>query len=448
MNVNRARASRRRQHPARPCSKADAMHVVVIGAGLLGLSCAIHLQRGGARVTVIDRAPGPGLGTSFGNGALLHASLVRPWNGPGVGRELLRSWGRSDAALVVRPRAWPTLPGWGLRFLAASKPEWHDHAARANLHLALHTRRVMQRLRDDHALAYGQHFDGVTVIYTQAEALAAGQRQAEAAAADGVASQRLDTAALHVHEPALADAQATFVGALHYPDDEGGDAHLFCVELARVCVAGGVVLRTGVAVALEPGSKTGAPIVHAGDAPLACDAVVLAAGPQSEALARPLGLRLPIRPVKGYSLTFTAPPGLPVPRVPIIDDEGHAAVVPVGDNRLRAVGTAEFAGHDLSIDPKRLALLKQLVHRLYPRLAPGVDGPAAQAWAGLRPMCADGLPLLGPTPVSGLWLCTGHGHLGWTLAAGSGDLVAAAVLGRAPALPLDDYRLDRFGRVR
>jgi D-amino-acid dehydrogenase len=121
-------------------------------------------------------------------------------------------------------------------------------------------------------------------------------------------------------------------------------------------------------------------------------------------------------------------------------------VVPVGNHRLRAVGTAEFAGHDLSIDPKRLALLKRLVGKLYPRLACAVDGPDTQAWAGLRPMCADGLPLLGPTRVPGLWLCTGHGHLGWTLAAGSGELVAAAILGSPLAMSLDDYSLERFDR--
>jgi D-amino-acid dehydrogenase len=340
------------------------------------------------------------------------------------------------------------LPGWGLRFLAASAPARHEHAARANLLLALHTRRVMQRLRSDYALDYGQRFEGITVVYTQAAALHAGQRQAAAAAADGVASQALDSAALHAHEPALADAQANFVGALHYPDDEGGDAHRFCAELARVCADRGVVLRTGAVVGLDKGTRTTAPVVRVGGERIPCDAVVLAAGPQSEALARPLGLRLPIRPVKGYSLTFTPPPGEPVPRVPVIDDEGHAAVVPVGNNRLRAVGTAEFAGYDMSIDPKRLDLLKRLVAKLYPRLTSGLNGPDAQTWAGLRPMCSDGLPLLGPTRVPGLWLCTGHGHLGWTLAAGSGDLVAAAVLGSPSTLPLDDYRLARFDLSR
>jgi D-amino-acid dehydrogenase len=422
------------------------MHIVVVGAGLLGLSCAIHLQRGGAQVTVVDRESGPGLGTSFGNGAMLHASLVRPWNGPGVGGELLRSWWRHDAALVVRPRAWPTLPGWGLRFLAASKPARHEHAARANLRLALHTRHVMQRLRGEYALDYGQRFEGVTVVYTQAAALAAGQRQAEDAALSGVVSHALDRAALRAHEPALAEAQANFVGALHYPDDEGGDAHRFCAELARACVSSSVVLRTGAVVALEPSVRTAAPKVRLGGELIPCDAVVLAAGPQSEGLARPLGLRLPIRPVKGYSLTFRPPPGEARPRVPVVDDEAHAAVVPVGNDWLRAVGTAEFAGDDRTIDPKRLDLLKRLVHKLYPRLACAVDAPDAQAWAGLRPMCADGVPLLGSTRVPGLWLCTGHGHLGWTLAAGSGELVAAAVLGQPVALSLDEYRLDRFDR--
>jgi D-amino-acid dehydrogenase len=423
------------------------MRVVVIGAGLLGLSCAIQLQRGGAQVTVLEREAGPGLGTSFGNGAMLHASLVRPWNGPGVGRQLLRSGWRSDGPLVVRPRAWPTLPGWGLRFLAASRPARHEHAARANLRLALHTRRVMQRLRDEYALQYDQRFSGITVVYTQAAALAAGLRQARAAAADGVASRALDATALRAHEPALAEAQARFVGAVHYPDDEGGDAHRFCNELARACAGIGVALRTGVDVSLQPGRGAACPEVRLRGEALPCDAVVLAAGPHSAALARPLGLRLPIRPVKGYSLTFKPPPGEVVPQVPIVDDEAHAAVVPLGPDRLRAVGTAEFAGDNLGIDPARLGLLKQLVRKLYPRLAPAAEGPDAQAWAGLRPICADGLPLLGSTRVPGLWLCTGHGHLGWTLAAGSGELVAAAMLGRPLCLPLHDYRPDRFGRL-
>jgi D-amino-acid dehydrogenase len=423
------------------------MHVIVVGAGLMGLSCALQLRRGGAQVTVVEREAGPGLGTSFGNGAMLHASLVRPWNGPGVGRELLRSWWRSDAALVVRPRAWPSLAGWGLRFLAASQPAAHARATQANLKLALHTRRVMRELREAHGLVYGQRFEGITVVYRHAAALEAGVQQARAAAADGVASRRLDAAALRAHEPALADARTGFAGALHYADDEGGDAHLFCVELARVCAGLGVVLRSGEGVTLQAARGAAAPVVVLEGRALAGDAVVLAAGPRSEALARPLGLRLPIRPVKGYSITFTPPPGEQVPRVPVVDDEAHAAVVPVGRDRLRAVGTAEFDGHDLRVNPRRLALLEDLVHTLYPRLASGLQAPDTKAWAGLRPVCADGVPLLGPTPVPGLWLCTGHGHLGWTLAAGSGELVAAAVLGAAPRLALDGYLLGRFAKA-
>ena len=438
---------------------AKQLHVVVVGAGLMGLCCAYFLRRGGALVTVVERHTGPGLGTSFANGAMLHGSLVQPWNAPGVGMQLLRSIGQADAATVVRLRALPDLLGWGVDFLAAATPERHLTATRANLRLAQLTRQLMQQLRDEEGLQYGQRLSGITVVFRDAEALAVGM--AKASSLQGLSGREndakdtkhawvhhrpLDVQQLVALEPALAEVAADLAGAIHYPEDEGGDAFAFCTELTQRCQRLGVVFRFGAPIQLRLTNGSAAPVVLQGADPISADAVVLAAGPQSEALARALGLRLPIRPAKGYSLTCKVPPGVLAPQQPIVDHALHAAVVPVGKDRLRVVGTAEFAGHDLSLNPQRLDNLRRLLGRLYPRIDAALSADALQPWAGLRPLSSDGVPLIGRSTVPGLWLCTGHGQLGWTLAAGSGHCLAAALLGSTSAIDAADYSPARFAK--
>jgi len=359
----------------------------------------------------------------------------------------LRSIGRHDAPMVLRMKALPSLAGWGLRFLAESREDRYRRNALANLALALHTRALMDEWRKDLALDYGAQTCGVATIYRDPDALTRGEHEAALLAPHGVASERLDRQQLLELEPALGPVGASLAGAVYYPQDERGDAHRFCAEMRRACEARGVRFRFGQAVhalTLRPGSKATARSVRVGDEELGCDAVVVAAASHSRRLVAPLGLDLPIRPAKGYSVTLPRPAGVLTPRVPIADADLHIGFVPIGDNQLRAVGTAEFAGDDLTVTPARVAYLESKARELFPRLMDATLPAQRRAWAGLRPMCADGVPLLGPTRVSNVFLSTGHGHLGWTLAAGSGDVVARAVLGDREAISAAPYALSRF----
>lgn len=419
------------------------MRVVVLGAGLLGLTSAYYLERAGQSVVVLEREDGPGLGTSYANGGLLHASLVEPWNAPGILGYVLRSLGREDAAMLLRLRALPSLAGWGLAFLRNSSPEPFRRNTRSNLALAQLSLREMQRLRAETRLEYQQSLGGAALVFRSEPAAASARREVEALAEFGVIYEWLDRAALIAREPALAPVAGALAGALYYPADEVGDAHLYCRELAALLATRGVEFRyrTTVDGFERQGGRLGAARTAAG--PVAGDAFVLACGSDSVALAKGLGLRLPVRPAKGYSITLARHDGDGSPQLPMIDSEMHVAITPLGHERLRVVGTAELAGFDRSIRPARIRNLLRVLELTLPRFAARIDHANLNPWAGLRPMSADGVPLIGATAIENLFLNTGHGHLGWTMAAGSARLLSEALLGGTPALPLADYRLDR-----
>ena len=421
------------------------MRVIVIGAGLAGLATAYYLQRDGADVTILERGPGVGLGTSYANGAMLHPSLSAPWNAPGILWQLLRWIGREDAPMLLRASALPGLLGWGVQFVRHSSPWRFEANARKNLRLAIYSLQLMARIRAETPLSYGYQGRGLLSVFRSAAARARRTPEIDTLAAHGLPLRMLDRDALLSLEPTLAPIGAELVGGIHYTADEGGDAHLFCAELARVLCAGGARLRCGVAVesiVLAGGSIRG---LRAGDEELSADAYVLAAASDSVALARAAGIVLPVRPVKGYSITMPrarAPDA--APSIGIEDAELHAVAVPVGDDRIRVAGTAELTGHDLAIKAQRVDNLQRLLARLFPRFAEKLQPADIQPWAGLRAMCADGVPLLGVTDIGNLYLNTGHGHLGWTLAAGSARCVADLVAGRAPDVDAADYALSRF----
>lgn len=424
------------------------MRVIVVGAGIVGLASAWFLLAEGLRdLVIVDRAAGPAEGTSFANGALLHPSSVEPWNSPGILGYVLRHLGREDASVLLRARALPSLLGWGLRFLRESSAERFRANALANTALAVRSMRCIREIgldpaRFDHATR------GSLMVFRDAAALDAAIEWASLIASAGVRHRVLDRSALLTVEPALAPVAGELAGAIHNLDDETGDCHRFCQAVSSELAAAGLDMRWGTEVEGLEAGRDGSPAVRLRDGSrIRGDAVVLAAGPQSTALARPLGLRLPVRPAKGYSLTYTLAADSPAPRVPVVDRGLHVAVTPLGAGpgaRLRVAGTAEFCGDDLRLAPGRAAHLAGLAARLYPQVLAGTESP--RSWTGLRPMCADGRPLIGPTRVPGLWLNTGHGHLGWTVGAASGHLLALRMIGQdPPALDGEAFAPSRFG---
>lgn len=427
------------------------MNVAIVGAGLAGLSAARALrQRGAAHITVFESRNGPGLETSFANGALLHPSLPEPWNSPGIAWELLRHLGREDAAALLRLRALPSLMGWGLRFLRESSPRRYAHNARANLRLARYSAAEMARVRSE-GIEYSHHATGSLMLFRDALALERAVRWAQALGDAGRRFEHWSADRAVQAEPALAPIGRDISGALFNPEDERGDAWRYCQALSTRLMQERVDLRydhSVLALQMQGPAVRGLRFRGADgrEHQQAFDAVVLAAASHSPALGRTAGLDIPVRPAKGYSLTLQPPQPSTLPRMAVVDATLHVAVVPVGDDRLRIAGTAEFTGMDMQLNPKRLANLSRLLQRVYPQISSLTPQERVTPWTGLRPMVPDGVPLIGPTRVPGLYLNTGHGHLGWTLAAGSARLLADLMTGvRSDLESPENYAPARFG---
>jgi D-amino-acid dehydrogenase len=418
------------------------MRVVVIGSGVLGVTSAYFLAQNGAEVTVLDRAEAPAQGTSFANAGMLTPSMADPWNTPGVFKQLLHYLGKEDAPLLLRARALPSIFGWGIAFLANSRVgRFHAHMA-ANLRLANYSLETLRALRRDLALSYDEKTAGTLRVFREHSALDASAARWETLAGFGLKVNILSADATVALEPALAEVREKLVGGIHCPQDESGDARQFTQALAEKARAAGVGFRFGTAVTgfTHDGRKISAVVTDQG--PLTADAVVMSAGSWSAPLLQTLGLRLPVRPVKGYSITLdTGTWGLR-PQQPVIDDSLHAAITPLG-RRLRVAGTAEFAGYDTALSPARIENLFSLLLNIYPGFAPHLNRSQAQPWAGLRPVSADGVPFIGRLRYENLFLNTGHGHLGWTLAAGSARLLADLMTNKAPEIDAAAYAADR-----
>jgi D-amino-acid dehydrogenase len=421
------------------------MTTIVVGGGLLGLSTAYHLLQRGVRVTVVDAAPHSAAGASRANGGLLTPSMSDPWNAPGVALHLLRWLGRADAPLLLRRQA---LRGgslrWMYRFLRASAPERYRVNTLKNLRLAQYSMTALRELRAETGIDYGEVRYGTAKLFRNPRAFALAERASGMLVANGVTVRVLDRAATLDLEPALEPIARDIAGALHFPDDEIGDARRFCEALATELGRRGCNLRFGVALERWKHTRDRLSGVETNEGFLEADNIVLAAGVQSAPLARSLGIDIPVAPAKGYSISVPLGHWAPQPKLGVIDDELHAAATPLGEV-LRVAGTAEFAGFDASIRPERVENLRRLVEAVYPQATAVVRSTDVQAWAGLRPMSSDGVPILGRTTIENLFVNTGHGHLGWTMAAGSGRVVADLITRGASDLDASEYALARFG---
>ena len=416
---------------------------MVIGGGLAGVATAYELSRRGHETVLIERLRDVGLETSYANGALLTPSMAEPWNAPGVHRLLVDSLINPHSAMKLRISAIPSLISWGARFLAHSTPVRHDAATKASFLLAKYSVDRTRDVRVQLGLTYDAKAGGALKIFRTNSAVESTLAAASKLMPLGLRLDILGADEAVAMEPTLADIRGQIAAALRFPDDEVGDARQFCVELAKSFVRAGGDLLASVhvtALSMERGRVSG--VVVGGNA-MRADSVVVAAGNSSAALLRPVGISVPIRPVKGYTLTFEASHLKQRPLVPIIDDGLHAAIVPLG-SRLRVAGTAEFAGNDRRLAPERVENLHALLKRILPTVARQLPCSSAEPWAGLRPMSADGLPFIGPTHVGGLYINTGHGHLGWTHSMGSARLLADIMDGKKPDIDPNPYSAARY----
>ncbi len=402
------------------------MRVLVLGAGVIGVTSAHALHRAGHEVTLVDRNELPGQGTSWGNGGIIHTSEAGPWSAPGAFKEVLRSIGREDAPMLLRLSALPRLWRWGPSFLRECAPERYRRNLHANLTLAIESVRALRRIRESTGIAYDQVTTGTLQVWHDQRSLDEAAATFTPLAEHGLQCRILDRAAATALEPALATASEAVIGAVHFHADESGCCETFTRRLAAWLVARGVDLRTGTTVErllVEGGRVVGA-ATDRGE--LRADAVVVALGPWSAPLLATVGVRVPIFPVKGVSITMDRNAWPAAPEMVILNEGWFFALTPLGD-RLRVAGSAEFAGWDTTPAPARIAALLDRAVRIFPDLAPCTTAPGRRDWAGLRPIVPSGVPSVGTQPKPGLWLNVGHGHLGWTLAAGSADRLAAAM---------------------
>jgi len=409
--------------------------VLVLGAGVVGVASAWYLAEAGHEVTVLDRQPQAAMETSFANGGQISAGHAEPWAKPSVLPKILRWLGREDAPLLFRPHADWAQWMWGLRFVRECTPGRFERNCRALAGLAAYSRDCLRALRRKTGLRYDQLSRGILHFATNGHDFEVLARSAEAVRALGVERQVKSAPECLALEPALKDSQAPVTGGVYAPGDESGDACRFTRELARLCAARGVRFRfdSRLSAIDAAGEEVRGVIVTAGQAAeqhLAADAYVVALGSYSPLLLNPIGVRIPVYPLKGYSITLQlGPEHEPAAPSVSLTDEAHKIVISRLGGRLRAAGTAELTGYDTTINPLRCAAIARRLRELFPGLG-GIT--SYDSWTGLRPATPSNVPVLGRSRLSNLFLNTGHGTLGWTLACGSGRALADLVSGRAP----------------
>lgn len=417
------------------------MRVLVIGAGVIGLTSAYFLQRQGFEVTVVDRETGVGRGASGGNGAQLSYSYVAPLAEPSVLAKLPSLLLARDSPLVFRPRLEPAQWLWGLRFLAVATRERARATTAVLLKLAFLSRDLIEPLIADEAIACDFKRGGKLVVYPDEASFAAARAQVEYQATLGCEQMLLSRAMCVGREPALAGYADRIVGGVWTPSDAAADCAAFCEQLADRLRDRGVRFELGRAVRslrVRNGRFEGAE-VDGGS--LAAEVCVLAAGSHAPRLARGAGLRLPIYPLKGYAITLPVARGAPRPGCSITDIRRKVVFAPLG-RRVRVAGFVEMAGHDARIPQARIDALVAAAREVI-----GLKADLRtelQPWCGFRPATPSGLPIIGATPVEGLYLNVGHGTLGWTLACGCGRVLADIVSGREPEIDLEGLTLARF----
>lgn len=425
------------------------MHVVVIGAGVIGVTTAHALSQRGHQVTVVERLAAAGLDTSRANAGQRCYGYVYPWASSAMVRKALPWLIRRDGPLKLHMP--PSLDTW--RFLAstwrfAQTPGLFDDNKRAMLRLGAYSQQCFQVLEDTLELSFDGAHDGLMELASDASAFETLEANAALLNEMGIEHRLLDVAEAVEREPALA-GHGELTGALYLPGDGTGDCHRFTQALAAASARQGVryLFDTRVSGALyERGHLHALELVRESDgspcAALAAEAFVLCTGASSGQLAERFGMRLPIYPVKGYSLTAPLVDPDRAIRSTIIDDRYKVVMTRLGD-RLRATGFVELAGCDRRIPDSRLKTIRHAVATRFPGAA---DLDAAEPWTGFRPMTPDGPPVIGVGEYRNLFLNTGHGTFGWTLSAGSAQLIAQLVDGERPALPLAPFRADRFER--
>jgi len=416
------------------------MKVLILGSGVIGVTTAHYLAEAGHEVTVVDRKPGPALETSFANAGEVSPGYSSPWAGPGVPVKAIKWLLMRHGPLVIWPKLDPVMWWWMLKLLRNCTAERYAINKSRMIPIAEYSRDCLRALRAETGIKYDERSQGTLQLFRK-------QKQLDGAADDiavleqtGVPYELLDPAGCIVAEPGLATAKVKFVGGLRLPQDETGDCHMFTQALAVEAARLGVEFKfnTGIERLVAEGGRITGVVTSAGL--LQADAYVAALGSWSPRMLKPIGVSVPVYPVKGYSITVPVidPEGAPVSTV--MDESYKVAITRLG-NRIRVGGTAEISGYSDRLDAARRATLDHSLTDMFPH---GGDLGNATFWSGLRPMTPDGPPVIGATRYGNLHLNTGHGTLGWTMACGSGRVLADMMSGRKPDIDVSELTVSRY----
>ncbi|MCE2575472.1 D-amino acid dehydrogenase [Komagataeibacter sp. FNDCR2] len=418
------------------------MKVIVLGAGVVGVTTAWYLAKAGHEVSVIDRQPAAALETSLANAGQISPGFSAPWAEPGLPRRALRWMVRRHAPLVIRPRLDLALLRWIEQVLANCNARDYDINKSRMLRVAAYSHDCLDALRQETGITYDDRQRGLIQLFRT-------RRQVDRCARDmklldqfGIAHEFLNADDIARHEPGLSESRHLFHGGLRLPGDQSGDAHMFTQRLALKAEGElGVTFHFETTVEALEASATEILGVRTSTGRMTADAYVVAMGSYSPLLLRPLGVRLPVYPAKGYSLTLPVTDAARAPVSTLCDDTHKVAITRLGE-RIRIGGTVELAGYDLRLRRDRRAVLELSFSELF-----GAGGDLSQGvyWTGLRASTPDGTPIIGPAGrFSNLWLNTGHGTLGWTMACGSGRVLADRMSGRRTEIPCLDLSPDRY----
>jgi D-amino-acid dehydrogenase len=417
------------------------MKVLILGSGVIGTATAHYLAEAGHEVEVVDRQNGAALETSFANAGEVSPGYSSPWAGPGVPVKAVKWLLMRHGPLVVRPLVDPAMWLWVLRMLRNCTSARYALNKSRMVPIAEYSRDSLRALRTETGIAYDERSKGTLQLFRTQKQVDGTGGDIEVLKEFGVPFEVLDAAGCIEAEPALAAVREKFKGGLRLPGDETGDCQMFTAKLAEHCAARGVKFRFGTTIdkiVASGGYVTG---VATSAGMLTADAYVVALGSYSPVLLRPLGLSLPVYPIKGYSITVPIDDADGAPVSTVMDESYKVAITRLGD-RIRVGGTAEISGYDLKLRQARRDTLEHSVGDLFPR---GGRIKDASFWCGLRPMTPDGPPIIGRATQANLYLNTGHGTLGWTMACGSGRVLTDIISGRKPEIDVSALGASRYG---
>jgi D-amino-acid dehydrogenase len=414
--------------------------VIVIGAGVVGVTTAYFLAKSGFEVIVLERQPGPALETSFANAGEISPGYASPWAAPDIPRKIPGWLMMRHAPLILRPKLDPAMITWMLRMLKNCTAQRYSTNKARMVRLALYSQQKLAILRQSTGISYDQRALGTLQLFRKQSQLDGIAKDVKVLERDGVAFEVLDRQGCIAVEPGLAASKEAIAGGLRLPGDETGDCHKFTTALAQLAEQAGVRFEyeTSVDRLVMNAGMLDRVVTDRGD--FIADRFIIAAGSHSPRLTRQLGITLPVFPVKGYSLTMPVIDDALAPQSTLLDESYKVAITRLGD-RIRVGGMAEISGYGLAIGESRKQTLLHSVRSLFP----GADrSDEAEFWSGLRPMTPDGTPIIGKSPVPNVYLNTGHGTLGWTMACGSAAVLNDLLVGRPPEIESADLGLSRY----